>query len=154
MKRLETWIPDRFVLLYAGILLYTLERCWNASVILPYNANVDEVLKVAFALMMVLVIARQEFTPKLYLIYGLAAVGAVMIRQRTGFMIDAFTLLIILACRGADLISVSAVIRRTTTAFLIAHTAYFFVLLLLGQQELYYTDAWGRVRAGFGPGSA
>lgn len=150
MKRLETWIPDRFVPLYAGILLYTLERCWTASLILPYHAGVDEVLKIAFALMMVLVIARQEFTPKLYLIYGLAAVGAVMIRLRTGFMIDVFTLLIILACRGADLISVSRVIRKTTTVFLIVHMAYFFILLLLGQQELFYTDGVGRVRAGFG----
>lgn len=150
MKQLKKWVPERSALLYAGILLYTLERCWNASLILPYHAGVDEVLKYAFALMMVLVIARQEFTPKLYLIYGLAAVGAVMIRLRTGFMIDAFTILIILACREADLISVSRVIRKTTTVFLIVHMAYFFILLLLGQQELFYTDGVGRVRAGFG----
>lgn len=150
MRILDKWKPERSNILYAGILLYTLERCWSASVILPYNGHVDEILKIAFVLMMVLVIARQEFAPKLYLIYGLAAVGAVMIRLRTGFMIDAFTLLIILACRGADLISVSAVIRKSTTAFLIIHTACFFVLLLLGQQELFYADAMGRVRAGFG----
>ena len=150
MNKLEAWIPDRFILLHAGILLYTLERCWNASLILPYHAGVDEVLKYAFALMMVLVIARQEFTPKLYLIYGLAAAGIVMLRLRTGFMIDAFTILIILACRGADLVSVSRVIRKTTTVFLIIHMAYFFILLLLGQQELFYTTSLGRTRAGFG----
>lgn len=150
MKRLEKWVPERSALLYAGILLYTLERCWNASLILPYHAGVDEILKIAFALMMVLVIALQEFTPKLYLIYGLAAVGAVTIRLRTGFMIDVFALLIILACRGADLIRVSGVIRKTTTVFLIAHTVYFFILLLLGQQELFDIDRVGRVRAGFG----
>lgn len=150
MKRLEKWLPERLSLLYAGMLLYTLERCWNASLILPYHAGVDEVLKICFVLMMVLVIAGQEFTPRLYVIYALAAVGAVTIRLRTGLMLDVFTLLIILACRGADLVRVVNVIRRSTTVFLIAHTCYFACLVLLGRQELFYADPTGRVRCGFG----
>lgn len=150
MKRLDKWMPERLSLLYAGILLYTLERCWTSSLILPYSAKVDEVIKIVFVLMMAAVILRQEFTPKLYVIYGLAAVGAALIRLRTGLMLDVFALLTILACRGSDLVRVSGIIRRSTTVFLIAHTAYYFCLLLLGQQELFYTDGVGRVRAGFG----
>lgn len=148
MEQIRKRVPEKLV--YAGILLYTLERCWNASAILPYSANVDKILKISVALMMVLAIFRQSFTPKMYLIYGLAAVGAAAIRLRTGLMLDVFTLLMILACREADLTRVVNIIRRTTTVFLLAHTLYFFCLLLLGKQELFYVEWGGRVRARFG----
>ena len=150
MRQLKKWLPEHSALLYAGMLLYTLERCWTASLILPYNANVDEVLKVGFALMMVLVIAQQEFTPRLYLLYGLAAVGAVTIRLRTGFMIDVFTLLIILAARQADITRVVHIIRMSTTVFLLVHTLWFLLLVLTGRQDMFYTEMGGRVRCGFG----
>lgn len=133
-----------------AILLYTLEQCWISTRILPDSDILAEGMKAISALLLVLTMLRQDFTPRLYLIYGLAMAGAVAIRLRTGFMTDAFTILIILAIRQDDLTPIVRIIRLTTTAFLTVHLCCYLYLLCTGQQILFTVDPMGRVRADLG----
>lgn len=152
MKQFEKWLPGRTAILHMAILLYTLERCWISTRILPHNDILSEGVKAISALLLVLTILRQDFTPRLYLIYGLAALGAATIRLRTGFMADVFTILMILAIRQDDLTPIIRIIRRTTTAFLVVHLCCYLYLLCTGRLTLFAVDPVGRVRADLGMG--
>ena len=150
MKQFEKWLPGRTAILHMAILLYTLEQCWISTRILPHNDVLSEGVKAISALLLVLTILRQDFTPRLYLIYGLAALGAATIRLRTGFMADVFTLLMILAIRQDDLTPIIRIIRRTITAFLVVHLCCYLYLLCTGRLTLFAVDPVGRVRADLG----
>lgn len=150
MSLRNAWKPARTRILYFALALFVLEQSWFYSTIFPYNAYVEEAVKLVFLLAIALVIALQDFTAKLYLIYGLLAVACVLTRIGSGQMLWTFVVITILAIRQEELTGVLRLIRRCQTGFLIVHTVWFCVLWFQGLRPLFTIDDAGRARATLG----
>lgn len=150
MKLRNAWKPVRKPALYTAMALFTLEQCCYFSGIVPNNVNVEAVIKVICFLGIALVIALQDFSPKLLLLYGLLAVACILQRIGSGKEFWAFMVITILATRQEDITGVLRLLRRCTTVFLIIQTAWFFFHYFQGLEPLFTIDDAGRTRATLG----
>lgn len=140
----------RTPILYFALALFTWEQCCYFSNIVPSNAYVETGIKAICFLAIVLVIALQDFSPKLYLLYGLLAVACILQRIGSGKEFWAFMVITILATRQEDITGVLRLLRKCMTVFLVVHTVWFFFRYFQGLEPLFTIDDAGRTRATLG----
>ena len=137
MKLLDTWKPARKPILYFALSIYALEQCWAFSSVFPYSANVEETVKLFYVAAIALVFLLQDFTPEMYLAYGLLAIACLLTRIGTGQMFLVYTVITILALRQEENISdILHILRLCLTAFLIVSTIVFFYKYFRGERQL------------------
>ena len=143
--------PARKYILYFALAVYVLEQVLFFSDIFPFSVGTEKVLKLIYVLTIAVVFLLQDYSPKLYLAYGLLGAACVLTRLGSGLMFWVYSVITILALRQEDISDVFRFLRWCLTISLLILTLAFAVKYFQGQRQFIEIDDVGRqrVRLGF-----
>ena len=143
--------PARKYILYFALAVYVLEQVLFFSDIFPFSVGTEKVLKLIYVLTIAVVFLLQDYSPKLYLAYGLLGAACVLTRLGSGLMFWVYSVITILALRQEDISDVFRFLRWCLTISLLILTLAFAVKYFQGQRQFIEIDNVGRqrVRLGF-----
>lgn len=143
--------PARKYILYFALALCSLEQTWFFSDVFPFSDGVDTILRLIYILAITVVFLLQDYSPKLYLAYGLLGAACVLTRLGSGLMFWIISVITILALRQEDISDVFRLLRRCLTLSLLILALAFFLKYFQGQRQFFEIDNVGRrrVRLGF-----
>lgn len=138
--------PARKYILYFALAVYVLEQVLFFSDIFPFSVGTEKVLKLIYVLTIAVVFLLQDYSPKLYLAYGLLGAACVLTRLGSGLMFWVYSVITILALRQEDISDVFRFLRRCLTISLLILTLAFAVKYFQGQRQFIEIDNVGRRR--------
>ena len=138
--------PARKYILYFALAVYVLEQVLFFSDIFPFSVGTEKVLKLIYVLTIAVVFLLQDYSPKLYLAYGLLGAACVLTRLGSGLMFWVYSVITILALRQEDISDVFRFLRWCLTIFLLILTLAFAVKYFQGQRQFIEIDNVGRRR--------
>lgn len=138
--------PARKYILYFALAVYVLEQVLFFSDIFPFSVGTEKVLKLIYVLTIAVVFLLQDYSPKLYLAYGLLGAACVLTRLGSGLMFWAYSVITILALRQEDISDVFRFLRWCLTISLLILTLAFAVKYFQGQRQFIEIDNVGRRR--------
>lgn len=143
--------PARKYILYFALAIYVLEQVLSFSDIFPFSVGTEKVLKLIYVLAIAVVFLLQDYSPKLYLAYGLLGAACVLTRLGSGLMFWVYSVITILALRQEDISDVFRFLRWCLTISLLILALAFAVKYFQGQRQFIEIDNVGRrrVRLGF-----
>lgn len=143
--------PARKYILYFALAVYVLEQVLFFSDIFPFSVGTEKVLKLIYVLTIAVVFLLQDYSPKLYLAYGLLGAACVLMRLGSGLMFWVYSVITILALRQEDISDVFRFLRWCLTISLLILALAFAVKYFQGQRQFIEIDNVGRrrVRLGF-----
>lgn len=143
--------PARKYILYFALAIYVLEQVLSFSDIFPFSVGTEKVLKLIYVLAIAVVFLLQDYSPKLYLAYGLLGTACVLTRLGSGLMFWVYSVITILALRQEDISDVFRFLRWCLTISLLILALAFAVKYFQGQRQFIEIDNVGRqrVRLGF-----
>lgn len=143
--------PARKYILYFALAVYVLEQVLFFSDIFPFSVGTEKVLKLIYVLTIAVVFLLQDYSPKLYLAYGLLGTACVLTRLGSGLMFWVYSVITILALRQEDISDVFRFLRWCLTISLLILALAFAVKYFQGQRQFIEIDNVGRrrVRLGF-----
>lgn len=143
--------PARKYILYFALAVYVLEQVLFFSDIFPFSVGTEKVLKLIYVLAIAVVFLLQDYSPKLYLAYGLLGTACVLTRLGSGLMFWVYSVITILALRQEDISDVFRFLRWCLTISLLILALAFAVKYFQGQRQFIEIDNVGRqrVRLGF-----
>ena len=143
--------PARKYSLYFALAVYVLEQVLFFSDIFPFSVGTEKVLKLIYVLRIAVVFLLQDYSPKLYLAYGLLGAACVLTRLGSGLMFWVYSVITILALRQEDISDVFRFLRWCLTISLLILALAFAVKYFQGQRQFIEIDNVGRrrVRLGF-----
>lgn len=143
--------PARKYILYFALAVYVLEQVLSFSDIFPFSVGTEKVLKLIYVLAIAVVFLLQDYSPKLYLAYGLLGTACVLTRLGSGLMFWVYSVITILALRQEDISDVFRFLRWCLTISLLILALAFAVKYFQGQRQFIEIDNVGRqrVRLGF-----
>ena len=143
--------PARKYILYFALAVYVLEQVLFFSDIFPFSVGTEKVLKLIYVLTIAVVFLLQDYSPKLYLAYGLLGAACVLTRLGSGLMFWVYSVITILALRQEDISDVFRFLRWCLTISLLILALAFAVKYFQGQRQFIEIDNVGRrrVRLGF-----
>ena len=103
MRLINTCKPARRYILYFALVLFSLQQAWFFSDVFPHSVVVDKVLRLIYVLAIAMVFLLQDYSPKMFLTYGLLAAACVLTRLGSGLIAWTYTVMAILALRQEDL---------------------------------------------------
>lgn len=146
MNLRNTCQPARKYILYFALAVYVLEQVLFFSDIFPFSVGTEKVLKLIYVLTIAVVFLLQDYSPKLYLAYGLLGAACVLTRLGSGLMFWAYSVITILALRQEDISDVFRFLRWCLTISLLILTLAFAVKYFQGQRQFIEIDNVGRRR--------
>ena len=138
--------PARKYILYFALAVYVLEQVLFFSDIFPFSVGTEKVLKFIYVLTIAVVFLLQDYSPKLYLAYGLLGAACVLTRLGSGLMFWVYSVITILALRKEDISDVFRFLRWCLTISLLILTLAFAVKYFQGQRQFIEIDNVGRRR--------
>lgn len=138
--------PARKYILYFALAVYVLEQVLFFSDIFPFSVGTEKVLKLIYVLTIAVVFLLQDYSPKLYLAYGLLGAACVLTRLGSGLMFWVYSVITILALRQEDISDVFRFLRWCLTISLLILTLAFAVKYFQGQRQFIEIDNVGRRR--------
>lgn len=138
--------PARKYILYFALAVYVLEQVLFFSDIFPFSVGTEKVLKLIYVLTIAVVFLLQDYSPKLYLAYGLLGAACVLTRLGSGLMFWVYSVITILALRQEDISDVFRFLRWCLTISLLILTLAFAVKYFQGQRQFVEIDNVGRRR--------
>lgn len=138
--------PARKYILYFALAVYVLEQVLFFSDIFPFSVGTEKVLKLIYVLTIAVVFLLQDYSPKLYLAYGLLGAACVLMRLGSGLMFWVYSVITILALRQEDISDVFRFLRWCLTISLLILTLAFAVKYFQGQRQFIEIDNVGRRR--------
>ena len=138
--------PARKYILYFALAIYVLEQVLFFSDIFPFSVGTEKVLKLIYVLTIAVVFLLQDYSPKLYLAYGLLGAACVLTRLGSGLMFWVYSVITILALRQEDISDVFRFLRWCLTISLLILTLAFAVKYFQGQRQFVEIDNVGRRR--------
>lgn len=138
--------PARKYILYFALAIYVLEQVLFFSDIFPFSVGTEKVLKLIYVLTIAVVFLLQDYSPKLYLAYGLLGAACVLTRLGSGLMFWVYSVITILALRQEDILDVFRFLRWCLTISLLILTLAFAVKYFQGQRQFIEIDNVGRRR--------
>ena len=138
--------PARKYILYFALAIYVLEQVLSFSDIFPFSVGTEKVLKLIYVLTIAVVFLLQDYSPKLYLAYGLLGAACVLTRLGSGLMFWVYSVITILALRQEDISDVFRFLRWCLTISLLILTLAFAVKYFQGQRQFIEIDNVGRRR--------
>ena len=138
--------PARKYILYFALAVYVLEQVLFFSDIFPFSVGTEKVLKLIYVLTIAVVFLIQDYSPKLYLAYGLLGAACVLTRLGSGLMFWVYSVITILALRQEDISDVFRFLRWCLTISLLILTLAFAVKYFQGQRQFIEIDNVGRRR--------
>ena len=142
--------PARKYILYFALILFSLQQAWFFSDVFPHSVGIDKILRLIYVLAIGSVFLLQDYSPKLYLAYGLLAAACALTRIGSGLMAWVYTVITILALRQEDISDVFRLLRRCFTVYLLVILLAFALKCFQGQLQLFEIDGVGRRRARLG----
>lgn len=150
MRLRNTCKPARKYILYFALALFSLEQAWVFSDVFPYSVAAEKTFKLVYVLLIGAVFLLQDYSPKMYLTYGLLAAGCVLTRLGSGLMVWVYIVITILALRQEDISDIYRFLRRCFTVYLLMILLIFFLKCFQGELPLFELDDVGRRRARLG----
>ena len=138
--------PARKYILYFALAVYVLEQVLFFSDIFPFSVGTEKVLKLIYVLTIAVVFLLQDYSPKLYLAYGLLGAACVLTRLGSGLMFWVYSVITILALRQEDISDVFRFLRWCLTISLLILALAFAVKYFQGQRQFIEIDNVGRRR--------
>ena len=138
--------PARKYILYFALAVYVLEQVLFFSDIFPFSVGTEKVLKLIYVLTIAVVFLLQDYSPKLYLAYGLLGAACVLTRLGSGLMFWVYSVITILALRQEDISDMFRFLRWCLTISLLILTLAFAVKYFQGQRQFVEIDNVGRRR--------
>lgn len=138
--------PARKYILYFALAVYVLEQVLFFSDIFPFSVGTEKVLKLIYVLTIAVVFLLQDYSPKLYLAYGLLGAACVLTRLGSGLMFWVYSVITILALRQEDISDVFRFLRWCLTISLLILALAFAVKYFQGQRQFVEIDNVGRRR--------
>ena len=138
--------PARKYILYFALAIYVLEQVLFFSDIFPFSVGTEKVLKLIYVLTIAVVFLLQDYSPKLYLAYGLLGAACVLTRLGSGLMFWVYSVITILALRQEDISDVFRFLRWCLTISLLILALAFAVKYFQGQRQFIEIDNVGRRR--------
>ena len=151
MNLRNTCQPARKYILYFALAIFSLEQVLFFSDVFPFGVGTEKVLKLLYVLTIAVVFLLQDYSPKLYLAYGLLGAACVLTRLGSGLMFWVYSVITILALRQEDISDVFRFLRWCLTISLLILALAFAVKYFQGQRQFIEIDNVGRrrVRLGF-----
>lgn len=138
--------PARKYILYFALAVYVLEQVLFFSDIFPFSVGTEKVFKLIYVLTIAVVFLLQDYSPKLYLAYGLLGAACVLTRLGSGLMFWVYSVITILALRQEDISDVFRFLRWCLTISLLILALAFAVKYFQGQRQFIEIDNVGRRR--------
>lgn len=151
MNLRNTCQPARKYILYFALAIFSLEQVLFFSDVFPFGVGTEKVLKLLYVLAIAVVFLLQDYSPKMYLAYGLLGAACVLTRLGSGLMFWVYSVITILALRQEDISDVFRFLRWCLTISLLILALAFAVKYFQGQRQFIEIDNVGRrrVRLGF-----
>lgn len=151
MRLRNTCQPARKYILYFALAIYSLEQVLFFSDVFPFGVGTEKVLKLLYVLAIAVVFLLQDYSPKMYLAYGLLGAACVLTRLGSGLMFWVYSVITILALRQEDISDVFRFLRWCLTISLLILALAFAVKYFQGQRQFVEIDNVGRrrIRLGF-----
>lgn len=146
MRLRNTCQPARKYILYFALAIYSLEQVLFFSDVFPFGVGTEKVLKLLYVLAIAVVFLLQDYSPKMYLAYGLLGAACVLTRLGSGLMFWVYSVITILALRQEDISDVFRFLRWCLTISLLILTLAFAVKYFQGQRQFIEIDNVGRRR--------
>lgn len=151
MRLRNTCQPARKYILYFALAIYSLEQVLFFPDVFPFGVGTEKVLKLLYVLAIAVVFLLQDYSPKMYLAYGLLGAACVLTRLGSGLMFWVYSVITILALRQEDISDVFRFLRWCLTISLLILALAFAAKYFQGQRQFVEIDNVGRrrVRLGF-----
>ena len=151
MNLRNTCQPARKYILYFALAIFSLEQVLFFSDVFHFGVGTEKVLKLLYVLAIAVVFLLQDYSPKMYLAYGLLGAACVLTRLGSGLMFWVYSVITILALRQEDISDVFRFLRWCLTISLLILALAFAVKYFQGQRQFIEIDNVGRrrVRLGF-----
>ena len=146
MRLRNTCQPARKYILYFALAIYSLEQVLFFSDVFPFGVGTEKVLKLLYVLAIAVVFLLQDYSPKMYLAYGLLGAACVLTRLGSGLMFWVYSVITILALRQEDISDVFRFLRWCLTISLLILALAFAVKYFQGQRQFIEIDNVGRRR--------
>ena len=146
MRLRNTCQPARKYILYFALAIYSLEQVLFFSDVFPFGVGTEKVLKLLYVLAIAVVFLLQDYSPKMYLAYGLLGAACVLTRLGSGLMFWVYSVITILALRQEDISGVFRFLRWCLTISLLILALAFAVKYFQGQRQFIEIDNVGRRR--------
>lgn len=146
MRLRNTCQPARKYILYFALAIYSLEQVLFFSDVFPFGVGTEKVLKLLYVLAIAVVFLLQDYSPKMYLAYGLLGAACVLTRLGSGLMFWVYSVITILALRQEDISDVFRFLRWCLTISLLILALAFAAKYFQGQRQFVEIDNVGRRR--------